>query len=545
MLPSATTGTIAPPDVPPSVAVTRAVDTRPNIVVLMADDMREDDLVFMPTTRRILLRHGLHFRNSFAPNPLCAPSRASFLTGQYPHNHRVMSVEPPWGFGAFDDRFTISTALKRSGYRTALVGKYLNGYGEQRSRVTGGPSLHYAPAGYTDWYAAVEPLRGSGVVGCTYNYFRVAYNHNGKIEDNHAGEYSTRGIGRISRRLIAKYAAGPAPFFFYAAFVAPHAGGPREAGDPIRDVPPALRNVFATPARPPWVRGRFDDLVTRAPGLPRGGGPVERDMSDKPGFLKELREPGRRLRHALLKVTRQRAEALYVLDQEVGRTVRALKRTREWSNTVLVFTSDNGYFLGEHRHLPGKILAHEPSLRLPFLVTGPGMRRGEDRYDPLTTVDVAATILDLANATHRLQRHHPLDGSSRLPTMLHGDRGWTTAVVTESRQGAHGPDTEHRGFTRGRTYIGLRTAQYSYMRYVGGSSELYDLEVDANQMRSRHDDPAYRPVRRLFRQLWQQLRSCAGDSCQVVLPSRLQADPTRLRQLNREFWTQVNEVHGY
>ena len=237
MLPMAGTPAVQPVSATAQVTVAKVSDERPNIVVLMADDMREDDLVFMARTRRILVRNGLHFRNSFAPDPLCCPSRASFLTGRDSHNHRVMSHKRPWGFRAFDDSFTISTALKRSGYRTALVGKYLNGYGSQSSRVTGGPSLHYAPAGYTDWYASVEPPKGSGVIGNTYNYLRVAYNHNGVIEDNHLGEYSTNGIGRISRRLISKYAAGSRPFFVYSSFVAPHNGGPLEADDPIWDVP--------------------------------------------------------------------------------------------------------------------------------------------------------------------------------------------------------------------------------------------------------------------------------------------------------------------
>jgi N-acetylglucosamine-6-sulfatase len=528
-------------------AVATVAEVRPNIVVLMADDMREDDLIFMPNTRRILLRNGLHFRNSFAPNPLCCPSRASFLTGRYSHNHRVMSQEAPWGFRAFDDSFTISTALKRSGYRTALVGKYLNGYGHQLSKVTGRPSLHYVPAGYTDWYASLEPPRGSPVLGDTYNYLRVAYNHNGLIEDNHQGEYSTNGIGRISRRLIEKYAQGSAPFFVYSSFVAPHAGGPPEADDPVWDLPAWMYAAYVTPARPTWVRGRFNTLVTRAPGLPRGGGPVEWNISDKPGFLRRVREPGPRIRRAVLNVTRQRAESLYVLDQEVGRTVRTLKRTGEWSHTVLVFTSDNGFFLGEHRRMTGKILAHEPSLRVPLLVTGPGMRQRENRDDPITTVDLAATILDLGNATGRMRRHHLLDGHSLLPTMLRGDRGWNMPVVTESHlPGAPTPATAgENGFTRGRTYIGLRTAQYAYVRYIGGATELYDLAVDANQMRSRQADPAYRPVKRMFRDLWDQYRNCIGAKCQVALPEELRADPARLRQLTRSFWSQVNQIHGY
>ena len=146
-----------------------------------------------------------------------------------------------------------------------------------------------------------------------------------------------------------------------------------------------------------------------------------------------------------------------------------------------------------------------------------------------------------------MQRHHPLDGTSQLPTMLAGDRGWTTPVVTEGHlwPAADLDRARAAGFTGGRTYIGLRTAQYAYMRYVGGGTELYDLRVDANQMRSRHAAPAYRTVKRQFRQLWDQYRNCAGDECQIPLPEELQADPTRLRRLTRSFWEQVNQIHGY
>ena len=102
---------------------------RPNILVITADDMRSDDLRWMPRVRHQLAARGLVFRNSFTPNPLCCPARATFLTGRYSHNHRVLDVVRPYGFAAFDDSTTLGTVLRRSGYRTAVVGKYLNGYG--------------------------------------------------------------------------------------------------------------------------------------------------------------------------------------------------------------------------------------------------------------------------------------------------------------------------------------------------------------------------------------------------------------------------------
>jgi len=151
---------------------------RPNVLVIEADDMRWDDLRWMPNVRRLLQRRGLTFENSFAPYPLCCPSRASFLTGEYAHNHHVYSTQDPFGFASFHDRRTIATVLQKAGYRTALVGKYLNGYGQQPLRSTGGSSLHYEPPGWTQWLAGSDhvwqPWETYG--GNTYDYFHLAEN---------------------------------------------------------------------------------------------------------------------------------------------------------------------------------------------------------------------------------------------------------------------------------------------------------------------------------------------------------------------------------
>jgi N-acetylglucosamine-6-sulfatase len=141
---------------PRTVPMAPASSTRPNILVVMLDDMRSDEMRFAPNARRYVQKRGLDFRNSFSSYPLCCPARASFLLGKYAHNHRVLYHDAPYGFGALDDHLTIAGRLQRAGYQTALVGKYLNRYGEQPSRVTGGRSEHYVPAGWTDWMVGLE-----------------------------------------------------------------------------------------------------------------------------------------------------------------------------------------------------------------------------------------------------------------------------------------------------------------------------------------------------------------------------------------------------
>src|SRR5690606_27210621 len=137
----------------------------------------------MPNVRRFIAERGLTFENSFAPYPLCCPSRASFLTGKYAHNHHVLSHVAPWGFGSFDDSDTLATRLRDGGYATALVGKYLNGYGKQPVRGTDEPSLEYVPPGWDAWYAGSdhiwrpgETYRGRPMHGSTYAYFDLTQN---------------------------------------------------------------------------------------------------------------------------------------------------------------------------------------------------------------------------------------------------------------------------------------------------------------------------------------------------------------------------------
>ena len=514
---------------------------KPNVVVVMTDDMRVDDLRFMPTVRRELRDGGIEFRNSFSPNPLCCPARASFFSGQLSHNHGVISHLPPWGFRAFHDRGTIATALRRSGYRTALVGKYLNGYGEQ-TRRDGSPSLRYVPPGWTDWYAAFDPPRGNPIPGGTYNYLDQPLNHNGRIE-LHRHRYSTVTTGDIATSLVDRYSRRPDPFFMYLAFVAPHVGKPVEAGDPSYTLPGGAREGLPTPAVPAWVRGRFDRVITKAPGFGGDDDPSETDISDKPAYMQTRPEPNRSMELAALESARQRAESLYVVDLQVARLVRELKQRGEWDHTVLFLTSDNGFFLGEHRHLKGKIKPYEPSTRVPLLVTGPGLRTGTTRSDPVTTVDLTATVLELGRAIPYLTTDHPLDGTSRLTTLLDGDQGWRAPVVTEGHLWAALDEPARRalGFTTKLSYVGIRTPRYAYMKYDRGYEELYDLRVDANEMTNVLEDPMYADVAAELRALWKEYADCAGPACRRDLPGDLRADPTENAELTSTFWAQVAE----
>jgi arylsulfatase A-like enzyme len=499
---------------------------RPNVLVIETDDMRSDDLRWMPNVRRLLRRKGLSFENSFAPYPLCCPSRASFLTGRYAHNHGVFSHVEPYGFASFHDKRTLATVLQGAGYRTALVGKYLNGYGEQPLRGTGEPSLSYVPPGWNQWYAGSDHLwqLGEPFRGGTYDYFDLVQNQNGRIVSS-SGRYSTDVMAEQTRSLVKRFGRRSAPWFIWWNPVAPHHGTPIESDDP----PASWRadghvTTWATPARPDWVKGRFDRRITHGAGVPPGGQP-EADVTDKPGYLSKLPPVTPQERDALTVVTRQRAESLFVLDVQIGRTVSELSRSGQLANTVIMFTSDNGYYLGEHRKRQGKINLHEPSLRVPLIIAGPGVPQGR-RYDPVSTIDLAPTIA--AYAGTRMRR---ADGVDLAPLIASGDRGWNRPVVTEGMM----PEARYLARKRlGGTALntrGVRLGRWKLTRYSTGEAELYDLASDPLELVNLARRPRYAAVLADLRRIYRRYADCRGAACAAPLPERYRVDAAQSRRL--------------
>jgi arylsulfatase A-like enzyme len=519
-------GTAVAADPSTSAAREVALQRRPNIVMIMTDDMRDDDLRFMPATRRLIGARGVRFRNSFSPYPLCCPARASVLTGRYTHNHRVLSVDRPWGFPSFDDRSTIATWLSRAGYATVYIGKYLNGYGKWPApRSSGGKSLHYVPPGWRDWRASFDGgfRRGSRYDGGTYRFFDTTLSADGRGFTPYQGRYQSRVFGELSDRIIRARAKSDRPFFLYVSYAAPHHAGPRERDDPR----PVRRSDgkftdFKTTARPNDVKGMFDSRVRAAPGASW----ADPDFSDKPGYLQKP-ALNRAEKRALLEVTRQRAEALAVVDQQVGRTIRALRASGELGRTLVMFTSDNGYFLGEQRMRQGKIWPHEPSLRTPLLVRGPGIPAGQVRKDPFMSVDFAPTIAAAAGVTPPTWT----DGVSMLGVARHGDAGWQRGVLTETGPyGAARRTTDWSGnpLTDGgsrdlRYLIGLRTSRYLYVNVATGAKELYDVVADPREYVNLAHHPEYAGLMRSFADQLKTLRNCKAEACRAPLSDDLSA----------------------
>jgi arylsulfatase A-like enzyme len=324
----------------------------------------------------------VRFVNSFSPYPLCCPARASVLTGLYTHNHGVYSVYAGYGFHAFDDRHTLATMLQRAGYDTVYLGKYLNRYGidpPHDNRTAN--SLHYVPPGWPMWRASLDGgfVPGSRWDGGTYRYFDATLSFNGQGFEALEGRYQTNAYGDIARSIIQNRAADPQPFLLYLSFTAPHTGGPHEAGDPAPTrLPNGALYDWKTPARPIGVWGYWNSVIKAAAGASWR----DPDFTDKPAYLRELAPLTDIDRRRVLEVTCERAESLTVADREVGALMRTLAGTGEMGRTLVVFTSDNGYFLGEQRMRLGKVFPHGPSLRVPLLMRGPGIPRRRDPARP-------------------------------------------------------------------------------------------------------------------------------------------------------------------
>ena len=498
-----------------------APDPRPNVVVIMTDDMRQSDLRWMPKTRRLLANQGARFTHSFAPYPLCCPARASFLSGQYTHNHGVWSHREPFGFASFDDDSTLPVWLHDAGYNTAFLGKYLNGYGVQ-SLPGGRSSVRYIPPGWTDWRGAI----GGGLPrshpknGGVHRYFDTTLNVNGTFE-GHQGEYQTKVLGDESVNIVKTYARRDAPFFLWANYVAPHKGSPVERDDPrnIRRRDGRISKIV-TPAVPARVRGRFNDRIRKPAGLP-----TERDVSDKPWFIRQLPRINRSERQAMVEAARQRAEALSVVDSQVARTVATLRDAGELRKTYVMFTSDNGFFEGEHRIRQGKTLPYEPSLRTPLLVRGPGVPRGVVRTAPFLSIDFAPTILRVAGAG----LPSSIDGQSGLDEARHGGT-WRRPVLTETggrssvagatEAGAKLAVPAAPAAAANEPYtVGVRTSRYLFVRHLSGERELYDMRRDPRQLNNVAGRAAYAADQRRMNRVLQDLRECAGDACRRPLSS--------------------------
>ena len=353
---------------------------QPDIVLILTDDQRFDTLWAMPTVRSELMAKGVSFSNGYVSNPVCCPSRSSTLTGLYSHSTRVYTnhpKEPFGGFPAFDDRSTVATWLQRAGYRTALMGKYLNGYADS-----------YVPPGWDRWFVTWD----GGA------YFDYSANDDGVIRSFGADpdDYGTDVLADQATDLI-RSTDPDQPLFLYFA---PHAvHGPAT---------PAPRDREAFADLEPWRPASYD----------------EEDVRDKPAYIRARGALPSAARASIEAFRRDQYRALRSVDRAVSDILDALTDTGRLSNAVIVFTSDNGMMWGEHGW-SSKVVPYEESIRVPLVIRADAMIASPHRDDHLVlNIDLAPTFADVAGAQstgdgrheHRsAARVHPRRMEERLP----------------------------------------------------------------------------------------------------------------------------------
>ena len=466
-------------------AAAGAQQQRPNVVVLMTDDQTVESLRVMPRTRELIAGGGVEFANSFVNYALCCPSRATFLTGQYAHNHGVFSNQlPSGGYSRLDTSNWLPGWLQGAGYTTVHVGKFLNGYGNQT------PPEH-VPPGWSEWYTTVDPS--------TYRFWNYTMNENGILTtygvDNDPAFYSTDFFSLRASEVIARLALADSPFFLSVDYLAPHGGGPREPDDPPN---------LGTPAVAPRHRDAF-----AAEPFPFSPAFNEADVSDKPQRVSERNVlPPQRVA-AIQENYRQRLESLLAVDEGVARVIDALRQSGELDDTLVIFTADNGFFHGEHRIGAGKVLPYDPALRVPLMMRGPGVRAGLRLRQLVTNADLAPTILDAADAAPGRTQ----DGRSLLRLTADPGLHWGRELLIEG------------GDRNGLTFVGLRNRRFGYVEYGTGERELYELPKDPNQLESHHFDPNYAAVQAGLARRLAALRACVGRSCRAEPRIRLRVRP--------------------
>jgi N-acetylglucosamine-6-sulfatase len=428
-----------------------AQEVQPSVVLILVDDQREDLLSFMPNLQSSLIDQGASFSNAYAGNPLCCPARTSILRGQYPHFTRIYGVAGPYGGAIKTTKFGLLTEslpvwMDRAGYRTAFIGKYLNGYPWQR-----GP---YVPAGWDRFLA-----KRNRDITTTYAEYPFVDQGVPLIAGSSEGAYATTMLAGEAASFLRGASAG-APWFLVFAPSAPH--------EPWT---PAAQDA-----------GSFDDVPIAMPDER-----AMNDVDDAPEWVRGLPALDEATADDLEQERRRMLETLRGVDRAVASLVAQVRARGEMDDTLIIVISDNGFSFGEHRWV-GKRCPYEACVRVPLVMHSPWAGAGEIDT-PVTNVDLAPTILDLAGLDAVGGRSDGLSLRPMLDDRVAGVIGRPAVLV------------EWAGDDEVPAWRGVRTAALSYVEHADGTVELFDLvgtlgRPDPAELHNRADDPAYTNLRR-------------------------------------------------
>lgn len=430
----------------------------PNFVVVMTDDLDERSMEQLGGIRQVMGSHGTTFENAYVTYSLCCPSRATFLRGQYPHNHGVIGNDNggvPGGEKTFRelgrDQSTVATWLDGAGYQTKHIGKYINGYGDV-----------YVPPGWDEWFT----LQGAPPTT------QFVDNGTSITMERH----STDLFADKASDFIRRSSDNPEPFFVMVDTLAPHG--------------------------PPEVADRYQDSFVNTP-LPLPPNFDEEDVSDKPQWVQSYPRFSQDDIDKLQDRYRWRLRSMLSVEDLLQKTMATLRETGELNNTYILFTSDNGMHLGNHRLAQGKKTPYEEAIGVPLMVRGPGVPAGVVRQQLVLNNDFAPTLAELAG----VPSPEFVDGSSFAPLLTSSPPlSWRTAFLEEGWLDAGLPGI------RTSTHKSVHTRRYALTDYDTGERELYDLKTDPYQLESKPQAGNEQLYSDLQTRL-NALRACSGEEC--------------------------------
>lgn len=493
----------------PAQAGDSGLKAKPNILVIQTDDQTVADVQYMPYVKAFMGRHGVTFDQFITPFAICCPSRAVDMTGSYGHNNGVNANFPPAGgyvpWTANNGKKFIGAWLRNAGYQTVHLGKYINGYAfPNKPRPA-------PPLGWTDFQMTADPS--------TYQMYGYRVNEPGGSHKygsfyvERPRNYSTDVFRAKAVKEIKEQAQIPGPFFMQVAFLAPHVETKPILGRPTPqrwmdvDFPDPDTGITTIPPRP---AKRHKNAF---PNMPLAMDPSFNlaDVSDKNDFVKNLPLLSSEEIDEVAYDNRRRRQSLLSVDEAILRMVRELRKTRQYDNTIIVLMGDNGYLLGEQRISMGKYFPYEPALRVPFMMSGPGIRKGARVGQLVSGIDVAPTLLEFARVrpTGRVP-----DGMSLRP-LLTGHSMRKRSVLLSS-----GPQTGPNGDTLP-LFHGVRSARYVWVQYEDASRtvEFYDLLNNPYEVRNQATDPEYASIIAAMEAEYERLKDCYGRSCRA--PTRI------------------------
>lgn len=529
----------------PGTESARSAQQKPSFVVVQVDDATLDQLYAslnvggvevqaMPYTLSLIANRGITFNRYYVPYPLCCPSRTSLLTGRYSHNNNVRGNVPPnGGYTGFKYRLAynhnLATWLQADGYRTIHIGKFLNGYGDEP--FDNGTDV---PPGWSAWHTVLRADTNHYFYGYTLNNngtLEGPYGDSGSWETREYGErddfgcpnaplngkpcfYETDTFNTLAWQELTQ-TSPEQPFYLQMDYTAPHGDFRRPAGPE-----PALRH-YNTFAGAPYPHSRSEGFN-------------EGNVNDKPRFIREAPYLSLNDIHTYRVYYQKALESLRSVDEGVKLIVDTLGGLHRLRNTYIIFTSDNGFFYGEHRLTGGKFLAYEPATHLPLLIRGPGVKPGTATGELAANIDIAPTILELAGA----EADKSIDGRSLVPYMRDAGLRSRRPILFESfvetaDVEANGEATAQRARRNTKSgdskasasivappkdYLGIRLGPYKYIEWPSGEKELYDITKDPNELNNVVRVPNLSPIRAFLHAQLVRLETCVGRACQEVTP---------------------------